>query len=140
MAPGSKVASPLTPTVLVGGCLQVNHATPGKTVPRGWESGGRELGVNPRHWSGAWTLAGSLSLPQRGFSEKSALMNSEEQFAIQPIKCSDTLFSARISLAGSLYPVVDENSPSGTAPSSSIPSAAWSHQWAGPAPRRIQAH
>ena len=47
MAPGSKVASPLAPAVLVGGCLEVNHATPGKAVPRGWESGCRELGVNP---------------------------------------------------------------------------------------------
>lgn len=100
MDPGSKVASPVTPTVLVGGCLQVNHATPGKTVPRGRESGGRELGVNPRHWSGAWTLAGSLFLPQRGFPEKSALMNSEEQFVIQPIKCSETLFQLESHLLG----------------------------------------
>ena len=93
MAPGSKVASPLAPAVLVGGCLEVNHATPGKAVPRGWESGCRELGVNPRHWSGTWTLAGSLSLPQTGFPEKSALMNSEEQLAISPSNIQKHSFS-----------------------------------------------
>lgn len=93
MDPGSKVASPLAPTVLVGGCLQVNHATPGQAVPRGWEAGCRELGANPRHWSGAWTLAGSLCLPQRGFPENYALMNSEEQFAISPSNVQKYSFS-----------------------------------------------
>lgn len=135
MGPGSEVASACAPVVLPAASRGIvpPQARQGHVArrlePESWV-------VGLRHWGGAWTLAGRVSLPSTGPLGKSALKNSEEQFVISPSNVQKHSFSWDL--------ICWESVPCGglrlsirvcTPPTPSISSTAWSHQKAGAAPK-----